>query len=239
MNMQQRGSFAIGVVVGLLSGLVLALAVALYIAKVPVPFVNKVPGRTAEQDTAEAERNRSWDPNAPLSGRAPARPGVAASGVVVPAPGTAPVVGAPSAGGAGAGTAAVPGTMGTAGTAPRAASAPLTAASAATRDPAAILSGAATPAPASAPQRSTAVGGEPFVFFVQAGAYTRNEDAEQQRARLGLMGHTANVSEREQAGRVVYRVRIGPYRTRDEADALLAKLQAASVEAQIVRVERP
>ena len=54
----QRGGFAIGVVVGLLSGLVLALGVALYIAKVPVPFVNKVPGRTAEQDNAEAERNR-------------------------------------------------------------------------------------------------------------------------------------------------------------------------------------
>lgn len=235
MNMQQRGSFAIGVVVGLLSGLVLALAVALYIAKVPIPFVNKVPGRTAEQDTAEAERNRSWDPNAPLSGRAPARAGAAASGVVVPPPGTAPVVGAPAAGGAGAGTSGA--APAAAGGAARAASAAGAAVPAAGRDPAAILSGAA--APASAPQRSTAAGGEPFVFFVQAGAYTRSEDAEQQRARLGLMGHTAGISEREQAGRVVYRVRIGPFRTRDDADALLAKLQASSVDSQIVRVERP
>jgi cell division protein FtsN len=89
------------------------------------------------------------------------------------------------------------------------------------------------------PQRSTAAGGEPFVFFVQAGAYTRSEDAEQQRAKLALMGQVANISEREQAGRVVYRVRIGPYRTRDDADALLVKLQAAAIDAQIVRVERP
>ena len=48
-----------GMVVGLLIGLALALGVALYITKAPIPFVNKVPQRTAEQDTAEAERNRS------------------------------------------------------------------------------------------------------------------------------------------------------------------------------------
>ncbi|MBL8343026.1 MAG: SPOR domain-containing protein [Rubrivivax sp.] len=235
MNMQ-RGSFAIGVVVGLLSGLVLALAVALYIAKVPVPFVNKVPGRTAEQDSAEAERNRSWDPNAPLGGRAAGRPAAAGGGVAAPGPTAATPPGAPP---APAPAAAVAG-----GAAAAPASAPArgaSAAAAATRDPAAILSGAAAPAPATAsvPPRSTAAGGEPFVFFVQAGAYTRSEDAEQQRARLGLMGHTAQISEREQAGRVVYRVRVGPFRTRDDADGLLAKLQAASVEAQIVRVERP
>jgi len=229
----QRGGFAIGVVVGLLAGLVLALGVALYIAKVPVPFVNKVPGRTTEQDNAEAERNRTWDPNAPLNGRA--RGGAAASapnsGVVVPPPATAPVLppppGAPPAAEPGAGTAAAPPAR------------PASGAPASTRDPAAILSGAPVPGSASAPQRSTAAGGEPFVFFVQAGAYTRSEDAEQQRAKLALMGQVANISEREQAGRVVYRVRIGPFRTRDDADALLVKLQAAAIDAQIVRVERP
>lgn len=226
-----RGNFAIGVVVGLLSGLVLALAVALYIAKVPVPFVNKVPGRTAEQDTAEAERNRSWDPNAPLAGRPAARSG-AAAGVVVPAPASAPVL--PPAGDGGAATAG-------GGAAPAAAT-PAAPAAAGARDPAAILSGAPVPpagASAAAPQRSTALGGEPFVFFVQAGAFTRNEDAEQQRAKLALMGQVAQISEREQAGRMVYRVRMGPFKTRDDADALLVKLQAAAVEAQIVRVERP
>ncbi len=70
----QRGGFVMGLVVGLLVGLALALGVALYITKAPVPFVNKVPQRTAEQDTAEAERNRNWDPNAPLGGKPAARP---------------------------------------------------------------------------------------------------------------------------------------------------------------------
>jgi len=65
----QRGGFGVGVVVGLLGGLVLALGVAIFVTKAPVPFVDKVPGRTAEQDAAEAEKNRQWDPNAPLHGR--------------------------------------------------------------------------------------------------------------------------------------------------------------------------
>ena len=63
----QRGGFGLGMIVGLLLGLALALAVALYVTKVPVPFINKVPQRTAEQDAAEAERNRPGIPNAPLA----------------------------------------------------------------------------------------------------------------------------------------------------------------------------
>ena len=43
----QRGGFMLGLVVGLLVGLVLALGVALYITKAPVPFIDKVPQRTA------------------------------------------------------------------------------------------------------------------------------------------------------------------------------------------------
>lgn len=46
----------------------------MFVTKAPVPFVDKVPGRTAEQDAAEAEKNRQWDPNAPLHGRPPGRP---------------------------------------------------------------------------------------------------------------------------------------------------------------------
>ena len=79
MMLMQRGGFVLGLVAGLLIGLTLALGVALYITKAPVPFVNKVPQRTAEQDQAEVERNKTWDPNAPLAGKPVARPGVAAA----------------------------------------------------------------------------------------------------------------------------------------------------------------
>jgi cell division protein FtsN len=118
------------------------------------------------------------------------------------------------------------------------ATAPVPAASAAARDPAAILSGAA-PGPSASAPRSTVAAAEPFVFFVQAGAFTRSEEAEQQKAKLALMGHIANITEREQSGRTVYRVRLGPMRTRDEADALQVRLQTAGMETQIVRVEKP
>jgi cell division protein FtsN len=193
----QRGGFVIGLVIGLLVGLSIALGVALYITKAPVPFMNKVPQRTVEQDNAEADRNKNWDPNAPLGGKAQP-PRAAAPGASAPSVGAAPAAG---------------------------------------RDPAAILAGSATP-PASAP-RSTAGGPEAFVYFVQVGAYSRAEDAEQQRAKLAMMGIETKVTEREQAGRTVLRVRAGPFETRDEADALQVRLGNTAIEARLVRVERP
>ena len=67
---KERGGTLIGLVLGLLLGLGVALAVALYVSKVPVPFIDKLPQRTADQDSAEAERNKNWNPNAPLAGKA-------------------------------------------------------------------------------------------------------------------------------------------------------------------------
>jgi len=214
----QKGGFVMGLVAGLLIGLALALGVALYITKAPVPFINKVPQRTAEQDKAETERNRDWDPNAALGGKAVARAASAANAAsaaaaaaasAVPAPGIQPVPAVP--------VAAVP-----------------AAAAKPARDPAAILAGE----PASAP-RPTVVVPEPFVYFVQAGAFTRTEDAEQQRAKLAMIGQAAKVTEREQAGRTVYRVRLGPFPLRNDADALQSRLQEQGIESQIVRVEKP
>jgi cell division protein FtsN len=73
---------------------------------------------------------------------------------------------------------------------------------------------------------------------VQAGAFRQADEAEQQRARLLLMGLQARVSEREQAGRMVYRVRLGPFERRDEADKTLERLEGAGVSAVVVRVQR-
>jgi cell division protein FtsN len=204
-----RGGFGLGVVVGLLVGLAMALAVALYITRAPIPFVNKVPPRTAEQDTAEAERNRNWDPNAPLGTKVPPRPVAAAASAASSADLAASAASSPAA------AVALP-------------AAPASAAKPA-RDPAAILAGTEPARPAA----------DPFIYFVQAGAFTRPEDAEQQRARLAIGGHVAKISEREQAGRTVYRVRLGPFRTREDADGLQLRLQESSIESQIVRVEKP
>lgn len=203
----QRGGFALGLVLGLLIGLALALGVALYVTKVPVPFINKVPQRTAEQDVAETERNKHWDPNAPLLGKAPTRS--AASGAAAAPPATPVKVNPPSV------AVAAP-----------AASAARPAAS------------ATVAAPAASKPKPTAAGADPLIYFAQAGAYTRADDAEAQRAKLALLGVDSKVSERDQSGRTIYRVRAGPFEARPQADAMLEKLQAAGVEASLVRVER-
>ena len=196
----QRGGFALGLIAGLLLGLTLALGVALYVTKVPVPFLNKVPQRTAEQDAAEAERNKNWDPNAPLAGK-PAVRGAAPGASAAPAPARAPMVTTPP------------------------------------PSPAAKPAAAAVAASA-AVARSTKPGTDAFVYFVQVGAYARPEDAEQQRARVGLMGLAAKVTEREQSGRTVFRVRLGPFERKGDADAAQERLAGNGVEAALVRVER-
>jgi cell division protein FtsN len=196
----QYGGFAVGLIVGLLLGLALALGVALYVTKVPLPFINKVPQRTAEQDAAEVERNRNWDPNAPLAGKP------AASGAVSAAP-AAPAL-PPAKALAPAATAAVP------------------------------AASAARPAAAAAASKPLKPGADPMIYFAQAGAYTRADDAEAQRAKLALLGVDAKVSERDQSGRTIYRVRVGPFDARAQADTMLEKLQAAGVDSSLVRVER-
>ncbi len=246
----QKGGFAMGLIVGLLIGLALALAVALYVTKAPVPFMNKVPQRTAEQDAAEVEKNRNWDPNSPLYGKNPAK---AASGVVTQAQ-TAPTspASAASAATAAASAASTPRQIAAAARAASAAAAASAAKAKPKRDPNDILNDRAsgvdssttastmpaTPASGNSQTLSTRPGADPFLYFVQAGAYARQEDADQQRARLAMQGFAPKVTEREQAGRTVYRVRVGPYDKKDEADSAKEKLEGAGVEAALVRVQK-
>jgi cell division protein FtsN len=220
----QRGGFAVGLIIGLLIGLALALGVALYVTKVPVPFVNKVPQRTPSQDAAEAEKNKNWDPNSPLYGKNPAKPNTAASGVVQPLPPTAPTTA----------TVAPPPTTSAATASPRASAPP------SARDPAAILADKPQlpPPPKLAGAASGAAGPDPFSYFVQAGAYGRTEDAEQQRAKLAMLGLEGKLTEREQAGKTVYRVRVGPFDKKADAEAAKDKLASSGVEAALVRVQR-
>jgi cell division protein FtsN len=79
---------------------------------------------------------------------------------------------------------------------------------------------------------------DPFIYFVQAGAFRTAEDAEAQRAKLSLMGIEARVTEREQSGRQVFRVRVGPFERKEDADRQKEKLEAGGVDTALVRVQR-
>ncbi|HWH82614.1 MAG TPA: SPOR domain-containing protein, partial [Burkholderiaceae bacterium] len=108
--------------------------------------------------------------------------------------------------------------------------------------PAAILAdqpvALAPPKITSGASGAAAGGADPFSYFVQAGAYGRTEDAEQQRAKLAMLGLEGKLSEREQAGRTVFRVRVGPFERKADAEAAKAKLGDAGVESALVRVQR-
>jgi cell division protein FtsN len=89
-NNDQKGGTLLGFIIGVVVGLGVALAVAVYITKVPIPaFLNKGQTRTVDQDAAEAQKNKNWDPNAPLYGKNPAKP-AAPSPASVDAPATTP-----------------------------------------------------------------------------------------------------------------------------------------------------
>ena len=223
---QQRGSTLVGFIIGLVVGLGIALGVAIYVTKVPMPFMNKGQTRSAEQEAAEVEKNKDWDPNAPLYGKKGAKSSDKAD----------------AADKSDAATKVDPkssdplGDLAKVKTAePKAEAKPET---------------KSEPKPESKPDAKVAEpklaepkladkpsSSDPFIYFVQAGAYRSNDEAEAQRAKTALLGLDAKISERDQGGRTVYRVRVGPM---DKADAerVRAKLDAAHIDSAMVRVQR-
>jgi cell division protein FtsN len=207
----QRGNVIVGIIIGVVLGLAAALAVAVYVTKVPVPFLNKGQSRTPEQDAAETRKNRDWDPNAPLYGKNPAKPVGPGAAAVTPG-GIAP--------------------------APPVAKIPAPAVAPDKAPPAVTGRPSSDPLGDFASARVAVPGADPFIYFVQAGAFRTPEDAETQRAKLSLMGIDAKVSEREQSGRQVFRVRVGPFDKKDDADRQKEKLESSGVETALVRVQR-
>ena len=220
MLKQQRGGTIIGFILGVIVGLGVALGVAVYVTKVPVPFLNK--GDQRGNAASEAERNRNWDPNSPLYGNTPARPAPAVvPSVIAPAPAPLP------------GAVAEPASSDPLGDLANAQvrAAQAKAAAEANAAAAAAASSPAAPVPGS-------VGADGFSYFVQAGAFRTQGDADAQKAKLAMMGWEARISEREQNGRPVFRVRVGPFAKRGDAEQLKQKLDAGGVESALVRVQQ-
>lgn len=221
MKKKQLGGTILGFILGVIMGLGAALAVAVYVTKVPVPFLNKGAARGADQDAAEAQKNKDWDPNSPLRGKSAAKPpapAASAAGADSSTPAAQPVAAAEPKGAA--------------------ASAPKAAAS----KPEKVETGKPTSADPlgdlAKAKAAEAGSADPYDYFVQAGAFRTQADADAQRAKLAMMGWEARVSEREQNGRPVFRVRVGPFAKRDDAAALKDKLDGTGVESALVRVQR-
>jgi cell division protein FtsN len=219
----QRGGTFLGFIIGLVIGLGVALAVAIYVTKVPTPFSNKNQPRTPEQDTQESQKNKDWNPNSVLQPKPPAE-------VPLPANPTAE----------GADKAATETTSKAPAEAPKPEPRP-----AVTADPLGDLAksktGLSTPVtPNTAPSGNTSgnASADPFDYVVQVGAYRSSSEADAQKAKLALMGLDAKVSERDQSGRTVYRVRLGPFADKAAAERVRTRLESSGIENTLVRVQR-
>src|ERR1700758_3012511 len=76
----------------------------------------------------------------------------------------------------------------------------------------------------------------PGVYVLQAGTYRKQADADRVRAQLALQGIEAKVQRVAVDADVWHRVRIGPVSNLDELNRLRRQLQAADVDALVIRV---
>ncbi len=76
----------------------------------------------------------------------------------------------------------------------------------------------------------------PGVYVLQAGSYRNEADADRVRAQLSMQGIDAKVQRVAVDSDVWHRVRIGPITRLDELNRLRKQLQAAEVDALVIRV---
>jgi cell division protein FtsN len=211
---KQHGGTLIGIIIGLVIGLGIALAVALMITKTPIPFTDKS-GRATR---IEANTSQPFDPNKPLythrgAGRQAQTP---ETKQVDRNPPTNTAVQPPS---KPAPAAEAPKAGQTAPGAP-----------AAGKDPIAAIAGAESK-PAEAAE-------EKFLYYLQAGAFADQADAEAMRGKLALAGVEAKTSERNSESGVMYRVRVGPFNNLDALNKVRGKVSEAGVDAAVLRVAK-
>lgn len=225
---RQQGGTILGIIIGLVIGLGIALAVAMTINKTPMPFVDKV-GRQNKADSSPAQIS---DLNKPLYGnkaaaKAAAKEFVKEPAEVVQVTATAQPADAKADG----------------------------------KDNKAPVVDLATlvdklkkpegkPADAKADVKADAKATDATVkeaaaksddkwnYYLQAGAFRDQSEAEALRGKLALMGVEARVSERPSENGVLYRVRVGPYGQIDAMNKVRGKLTDNGVDAAVVRIAK-
>lgn len=214
-----------GVLAGLLIGLVLASAVAFYVTKAPMPFVDRATRQASNGSEKDVDPRNAPDPNQGLYGR---------DGPAGPAP-TGPTTSTPTplpdskTDDLGALIATLP-------SADKAANNALPVPVPAAPAPAAAAAKApAKPAPdkvASAATSSQQANGS---YFLQAGAYRGQADAESLRARILLLGLPVNVQRAEVNGVQINRVRVGPFARLDDMNRARSRLGENKIESTVVK----
>lgn len=217
------GSTLFGILIGLIFGLVAAVAVALFVTQVPMPFVDKAsrdPAQTLLPDVRNAP-----DPNLGLYGKDSAA-GSPLTGPTVtdltPLPGL------------------TPGSTNTR-PAPQDNLGDLIASLSNVEKPAATTQ---APAPAAVPVPGTEAPAAPkpsaaantqTTYYLQAGAFRSEQDAESVKARILLLGLPAEVQKGQSNGSTIHRVRVGPFKGIDEMNRSRARLGEEKIVSTVVR----
>ncbi|MBP6654880.1 MAG: SPOR domain-containing protein [Propionivibrio sp.] len=71
--------------------------------------------------------------------------------------------------------------------------------------------------------------------YLQTGSFQNAADADNQKAKLALMGAEASVQQVMLQDKVWYRVRLGPFKKQDEVNHMRAELSSQGIEANIVK----
>lgn len=230
---QQRGGTVLGFCIGLLVGLLIALGISIAVNKVPMTIKGDPNSRTMTLEE-ELERNRNWDPNAPLRSRTPNLNGEKEEADKEDKPNDSNQTDTTD-------TETDP--TGTDGSTSVNNNASSTKPAQSNNDPLGDLARAVTGQVATGQSANNTVINSgtqtgSLIYFVQTGAYRNGGLAEEQRAKLSLVGLNARVTEREQAGRPIYRVRLGPYNSLPEAERAKTKVESHDFVGSLVRVPR-
>ena len=230
-NSRSGGSTLFGMLAGLIIGLAIAAGVAVFVVRAPMPFVDHAtrdPAQTLLPDVKDAP-----DPNIGLYGKdgvAGAVPTGPMNTTPLPLPNNAPqVAGKPAAPAANDNISKLIATL-TDNSKPQAAKSatPHTA-------PAAGHASAAPefkPAPAAkaAPPANTQT-----IYYLQAGAFHSNSDAEAVKAQILLLGLPAEVQKAQVNGSTINRVRVGPFKGIDEMNRSRARLGEEKIASAVMR----
>lgn len=222
---RQAGGTLLGLIVGLIIGLSIAVVVAIMIKNTPLPFTNKVsrPEKGPEASGPVADPNKALYGNREPAREAarqfakPAEEAKPAEGGAAPATSPDPIRDIANANATPATNAKL--------AKPAEGRAPVVDKSAPAEGKLAKLD----PAPAT---------DEKFTYYLQAGAFLEQADAENTKARLALMGVGANIAERKSDNGTLYRVRIGPFAQFEAMNRVRGKLSENGVDVAVVRVPK-
>lgn len=230
------GGAMFGVLVGLIIGLAAAAGVAYFVTQVPMPFVDKAsrsPAQTLLPDVRDAP-----DPNTGLYGHNGAA-GQQAQGPIDTAPAAPPETSQPGQVSGPSGhqddIGALLATLGSAAQSGKPAAPEKSPDPAPTQTPAQPQQPQAqkpTPAPAAKP---VAPAPTSTTYYLQAGAFRSETDAQSVRGRILMMGLPVQVQSAQVNGSQLYRVRVGPFRGIDEMNRSRVQLSEAKIESTVVR----